>query len=201
MLDKLRPMKKNSVALDIAYVAVFTALIIVFAFVSIPTPTAGVPIVLQNAIIILAGLILGGRRGFFVGLLFLALGLVGMPILAGGRSALGAIAGPTVGYLVGYIIAPAIAGLIAYRAPRAKGEMIATLAVAGVVGLAIQYFCGSIGLMVRSDMSFIAAIAAQGPFLIPDLIKVAVMVAVAVGVHTAFPDLMGRHASSTQQHA
>ena len=199
MLDKLRPMKKNSVALDIAYVAVFTALIIVFAFVSIPTPTAGVPIVLQNAVIILAGLVLGGRRGFFVGLLFLALGLVGMPILAGGRSALGAIAGPTVGYLVGYIIAPAIAGLIAYRAPRAKGGMIATLAVAGVVGLAIQYFCGSIGLMVRSDMSFGAAILAQGPFLIPDLIKVAVMVAVAVGVHTAFPDLMGRRARSTHQ--
>ena len=199
MLDKLRPMKKNSVALDIAYVAVFTALIIVFAFVSIPTPTAGVPIVLQNAVIILAGLVLGGRRGFFVGLLFLALGLVGMPILAGGRSALGAIAGPTVGYLVGYIIAPAITGLIAYRAPRAKGGMIATLAVAGLVGLAIQYFCGSIGLMVRSDMSFVAAIGAQSPFLIPDLIKVAVMVAVAVGVHTAFPDLMGRRARSTQQ--
>lgn len=192
-------MKKNSVATDIAYVAVFTALIIVFAFVSIPTPTAGVPIVLQNAVIILAGLVLGGRRGFFVGLLFLALGLVGMPILAGGRSALGAIAGPTVGYLVGYIIAPAITGLIAYRAPRAKGGMIATLAVAGLVGLAIQYFCGSIGLMVRSDMSFVAAIGAQSPFLIPDLIKVAVMVAVAVGVHTAFPDLMGRRARSTQQ--
>ena len=102
---------------------------------------------------------------------------------------------------MGYIIAPAIAGLIAYRAPRAKGGMVATLAVAGVVGLAIQYFCGSIGLMVRSDMSFVNAIAAQGPFLITDLIKVVVIVAVAVGVHTAFPDLMGRRARSIQQHA
>ncbi|MGV0362543.1 biotin transporter BioY [Corynebacterium minutissimum] len=185
-------MKKNSVALDIAYVAVFTALIIVFAFVSIPTPTAGVPIVIQNAVIILAGLVLGGRRGFFVGLLFLALGLVGLPILAGGRSALSAIAGPTVGYLVGYIIAPAIAGLIAYRAPRNKGGMIVTLAIAGIIGLAIQYLCGSLGLMVRSDMSFGAAILAQGPFIIPDLIKVAIMVAIAAGVHAAFPDLMGR---------
>lgn len=185
-------MKKNSVALDIAYVAVFTALIIVFAFVSIPTPTAGVPIVIQNAVIILAGLVLGGRRGFFVGLLFLALGLVGLPILAGGRSALSAIAGPTVGYLVGYIIAPAIAGLIAYRAPRNKGGMIVTLAIAGIIGLAIQYLCGSLGLMVRSDTSFGAAILAQGPFIIPDLIKVAIMVAIAAGVHAAFPDLMGR---------
>ena len=171
LLDKLWPMKKNSVATDIAYVAVFTALIIVFAFVSIPTPTVGVPIVLQNAVIILAGLVLGGRRGFFVGLLFIALGLVGLPILASGRSALSAIAGPTVGYLVGYVVSPAIAG---------------------VVGLAVQYLCGIVGLMVRSDMSFGAAAVAQGPFVIPDLIKVAVMVVIAVGVHAAFPDLMGR---------
>ncbi|MGV0368455.1 MAG: biotin transporter BioY [Corynebacterium aurimucosum] len=189
-------MKKNSVAADIAYVAVFTALIIVFAFVSIPTPTAGVPIVLQNAVIILAGLVLGGRRGLFVGLLFIALGLVGLPILAGGRSALSAIAGPTVGYLVGYVVAPAITGLIAYRAPRGKGGMTAILAIAGLVGLAVQYFCGSLGLMFRSDMSFGAAIIAQGPFIIPDLIKVAVMVIIAVGVHAAFPDLMGRRAQA-----
>lgn len=192
-------MKKNSVALDIAYVAVFTALIIVFAFVSIPTPTAGVPIVLQNAVIILAGLVLGGRRGLFVGLLFLVLGLVGLPILAGGRSALSAIAGPTVGYLVGYIISPAITGLIAYRAPRNKTGMTVTLAIAGVVGLAIQYFCGSIGLMIRSGMSFGAAILAQGPFIVPDLIKVVVMVVIAIGVHAAFPDLMGRRAQSTHR--
>lgn len=192
-------MKKNSVALDIAYVAVFTALIIVFAFVSIPTPTAGVPIVLQNAVIILAGLVLGGRRGLFVGLLFMVLGLVGLPILAGGRSALSAIAGPTVGYLVGYIISPAITGLIAYRAPRNKTGMTVTLAIAGIVGLAIQYFCGSIGLMFRSGMSFGAAILAQGPFIVPDLIKVVVMVVIAIGVHAAFPDLMGRRAQSTHR--
>ncbi|MCG7275162.1 MULTISPECIES: biotin transporter BioY [Corynebacterium] len=192
-------MKKNSVALDIAYVAVFTALIIVFAFVSIPTPTAGVPIVLQNAVIILAGLVLGGRRGLFVGLLFMVLGLVGLPILAGGRSALSAIAGPTVGYLVGYIISPAITGLIAYRAPRNKTGMTVTLAIAGIVGLAIQYFCGSIGLMVRSGMSFGAAILAQVPFIVPDLIKVVVMVVIAIGVHAAFPDLMGRRAQSTHR--
>lgn len=192
-------MKKNSVALDIAYVAVFTALIIVFAFVSIPTPTAGVPIVLQNAVIILAGLVLGGRRGLFVGLLFMVLGLVGLPILSGGRSALSAIAGPTVGYLVGYIISPVITGLIAYRAPRNKTGMTVTLAIAGIVGLAIQYFCGSIGLMIRSGMSFGAAILAQGPFIVPDLIKVVVMVVIAIGVHAAFPDLMGRRAQSTHR--
>ena len=68
-------MQKNSVATTIAYVAVFTALVIVLAFVSIPVGTAGVPIVLQNAALILSGLILGGKRGGYVGLLFLFIGL------------------------------------------------------------------------------------------------------------------------------
>lgn len=63
-------MKKNSLATTIAYVAVFTALVIVLAFVSIPIGSAGVPIVLQNAALILAGLILGSKRGGYVGLLF-----------------------------------------------------------------------------------------------------------------------------------
>ena len=54
--------------------------------------------------------------------------------------------------------------------------------------------------MVRSDMSFGAAIVAQGPFIVPDLIKVAVVVAIASGVHAAFPDLMGRRAQKPQPH-
>ena len=77
--------------------------------------------------------------------------------------------------------------------------MTVTLAIAGIVGLAIQYFCGSIGLMVRSGMSFGAAILAQVPFIVPDLIKVVVMVVIAIGVHAAFPDLMGRRAQSTHR--
>ena len=80
-------MKKNSLATTIAYVAVFTALVIVLAFVSIPIGSAGVPIVLQNAALILAGLILGSKRGGYVGLLFLFLGLA-LPVLAGGGTTL-----------------------------------------------------------------------------------------------------------------
>ncbi len=191
-------MKKNSTASTIAYVAVFTALIIVFAFVSIPSPTAGVPIVMQNAVIVLAGLVLGGRRGLYVGLLFLLLGLVGLPVLAGGRSALSALAGPTVGYIVGYAIAPFVAGIIAYRAPRRnKGALIGFLILAALAGLATQYLCGSIGLVFRNGIDFGAALMAQIPFLVPDFIKIAVMVAIAAAVHAAFPDLMGR--TSKQQ--
>lgn len=178
---------------NLAYIAVFAALIIVFAFVSIPT-ASGVPIVLQNAVIILTGLVLGGRRGFLAAALFLLLGTLGLPVLAGGRTVLSALPGPTVGYIVGYLIAPAVAGAIAYRAPRNKSGMAVTMAIAGLFGLATQYGCGIVGLMLRAHMSLNAALAAQVPFLVPDLIKIAVAVIIAISLHAALPNLMGHRA-------
>ncbi|AKK03351.1 biotin transporter BioY [Corynebacterium epidermidicanis] len=182
---------------DIAYVAVFAALIIVFAFVSLPT-ASGVPIVLQNAVIILAGLVLGGRRGFLAVLLFLILGLIGLPVLAGGRNVLTALAGPAAGYLIGYPISAAVAGSFAAKAPRAKVGQIVTLSVGAILALFVQYGCGVCGLILRAHMDAKAAIVAQSPFIIPDLIKVIVMVIIAVALINALPGL--RTSRSTSAH-
>lgn len=191
---------RHSAITDLAYIAVFAALIIVLAFVYIPSGTPGVPIVLQNAAIILAGLILGARRGFLATALFLFIGLIGLPVLAGGRTTLAALAGPTAGYLVGYLVAAFLAGLIAYRAPRNnRGAMIGFFLIAGLVGLLAMYTFGVFGLMLRAGMDMPAAIVAQAPFVIPDLIKTAVMVFIAVGVHAAFPQLRGTKAKASAQ--
>lgn len=187
------PLKKQSSRKqlqDIALIAVFAALIIVLAFVSIPVGTAGVPIVLQNASIVLAGLILGGRRGFLTALLFLALGLIGLPVLAGGRTTLAVLAGPTAGYIVGYLISPLVAGIIAYLAPKKRGAgMFIVLGLAGLAGLITQYACGIVGLVLRAGLSLSEATIAQGAFVLPDLAKITVMVIIAAGVHAAFPDI------------
>ena len=178
-----------SAATDIAYIAVFAALISVLGFFSIPIGAAGVPIVLQNAATILAGLVLGGRRGFLATALFLLVGCF-LPVLSGGSTVIHAFAGPTVGYLGGYLIGSGIAGLIAYRAPfKNKGATIAVFFLGGLAALALQYVLGSFGLMWRADMGAGAAFAAQLAFILPDLGKLAVMVAIAFAVHSAFPQL------------
>lgn len=178
---------------DLALIAVFAALIIVLAFVQIPVGTAGVPIVLQNAAVVLAGLVLGPRRGFLAVLLFLALGMIGLPVLAGGRSTIAALAGITVGYIIGYLISAFITGLIAYRAPRKRGiGMLAVFGLAALVGLAAQYLSGIAGMVLRGGLSFAEATLAQVPFILPDLGKFALMVAIAAGVHAAIPDLRRR---------
>lgn len=178
---------------DLAYIAVFAALIIVLAFVAIPVGAAGVPIVLQNSAVVLAGLVLGGRRGFLAAGLFVGLGLLGLPVLAGGRTTVAALAGPTVGYILGYLVSAGLAGLIAYRAPaRRRGPQIAFFTLAAVVGLTAQYVCGALGLVWRAGLSLSEAALAQVPFLVPDAAKFAFMVVIALGIHAAFPDLLAR---------
>lgn len=182
----------SSTAQDIALIAVFAAVIIVLGFVSIPVGGAGVPIVLQNAAVILAGLVLGGRRGFYTAGIFLLVGLA-LPVLAGGRTVISALGGPTVGYIVGYLISAYVAGAIAYRAPfrTNRGATIGVLILAGACALFLQYLLGVFGMMWRLDMSFGAAWAAQVPFLLPDTGKLALVIVIAIAVHSAFPDLRG----------
>ena len=148
------------------------------------------PIVLQNAAVILAGLILGRTRGFLTALLFLGLGLIGLPVLAGGKTTLAALGGPTIGYLVGYLVSATVAGSIAYLAPRGNRKALTIyLALGAIAALACQYLCGSVGMMFRADMSFGQALAVNVPFLIPDLVKAACVVAIASGVHLSLPDI------------
>lgn len=185
-------MNSRSRVTDLAYIAVFAALIIVFAFVAIPVGGAGVPIVIQNAIIILTGLVLGPRRAFLAVALVFLLGL-GLPVMAGGRTILAAVAGPTVGYLAGYLVSAWAAGAIAYQAPaRRRVAQLGWFIGASIIALLTQYLLGTLGLMWRADMSLSTAAVSQVPFLLPDSCKAAAMIAIALGVHAAFPDLLSR---------
>ncbi|MCX2162996.1 biotin transporter BioY [Corynebacterium auriscanis] len=184
-------------ATDLALIAVFAALIIVLGAVSIPVGTAGVPIVLQNMGILLAAFILGGTRGGLAVALFLGVGLVGVPNLAGWRPTLAALPGPTVGYLVGYLVTAFLIGYAAdriirshRRSARSPIALLVTLIILGLAGIAIQYLCGTIGLMARTPLDFTAALATNAPFIPGDLAKAVVAAIVAAGAIRAVPDLI-----------
>ncbi|MEX3503825.1 biotin transporter BioY [Corynebacterium sp. LK2510] len=190
MTTRTRTRSNSSAMSDLAYIAVFTALVIVLGFVAIPVGALGVPIVLQNAIIVLAGLVLGARRGFLVAALFITIGLF-LPVLAGGRTTLQSLSSPTAGYLLAYLVSAPVAGAIArWVIGKSKGAQFGLFALAGFIGILVQYIGGAIGMMVRADLGLVAAIQAQLPFVPTGLVKLAVIVIVAVGVHAAFPKLL-----------
>lgn len=174
----------------IAVTAVFAALIIASGLISIPAP-GGVPIVLQNVFCVLAGLILGPKRGTFAVVVFLALGVIGLPVLAGGRTVLAAVAGPTVGYLVGYLLSPMMAGLLSRPVIRSSNKIALTIGIAVVCFLTIvmQYACGVVGLMIVNDLDAMKAITMQFTFVPGAIIKTIVISIVTVAVLRALPGL------------
>ncbi|WP_018023842.1 biotin transporter BioY [Corynebacterium ulceribovis] len=183
-------MKQNTVT-GIALVAAFAALIIALGAVSIPVGAAGVPIVLQNMGILLAAFILGWKRGALAIVTVLVLGLVGIPVLAGWRTTLSALPGPTTGYLVGYILAAVVAGLISATAiGRSKPIQITVFIAAGLLAAIVQYFCGAVWLTFRFDMGFWQAFWFTNlPFALGDTLKAVAAALTAVAVLAAVPDL------------
>ena len=98
--------------------ALFAALISAGAIISSPLPGSPVPIVLQNFMVVLAGLLLGPVGGGLSVLLFLLLGALGFPVFSGGHGGLAWLAGPTGGYLAGYLVAAVVSGLCSrFRSP------------------------------------------------------------------------------------
>jgi len=104
---------KNKKLLIVAFIALFAAVICIGCFMRIPL--GPVPIVLQNVLCILCAVLLGSYLGGAPTALFLAAGLIGLPVYAGGSSGVAVWVGPTGGFLPGYLIGAVLAGFIAGR--------------------------------------------------------------------------------------
>lgn len=186
------PAPTRSRATDLALVAVMAGLVAACA-VAPPVPTGvGVPVTLQTFAVLLAGLVLGARRGAAAVALYVLVGLAGVPVLAGGTGGPGVLAGPTVGYLLAFVPAAAVAGALAGMARRvAPRWRLAVLAGAALVaGLLVVHPLGIAGLVLRAGLPLPAAVVADLVFVPGDALKAVVAAGVAVGVLRAFPALL-----------
>jgi len=161
---------------DLAFIALMAALMAVCAWITVPFSL--VPFTLQTFAVFLALALLGGRRGTVAILLYLCLGLVGLPVFSGFRGGVGALIGPTGGYLLGFVAT----GLL-YWALTARFGTGPLPQVAGLVlGLAACYAFGTLWF-VRVYTEPTTVWAALGmcvfPFLPVDLIKLALALLVA----------------------
>ena len=158
--------------LDLTYIAIFAVIIAVCSWISIPT---FVPFTLQTFGVFLAVAVLGGKRGTLSVLIYLLLGIVGVPVFAEFTSGMGIILGSTGGYIVGFVFS----ALVMWAMERILGKKRWVLALSMVLGLIVCYAFGTVWFMVvyGRDVETIGVWTALGwcvfPYIIPDLVKIA----------------------------
>ncbi|MFD2173512.1 biotin transporter BioY [Rhodobacter lacus] len=172
---------------DIVYIALFAALTAALAiFPPITLPVIGVPITAQSMGPMLAGAILGARRGALAIVLLLALVAIGLPILAGGRGGLGVFAGPTVGFMLGWVPAAWVTGLLHELGWR-KLTVVSSFTHAAVGGIVVLYAIGIPVLAFQAGLTLKAAAVGSMAFIPGDLIKAALTAVIAMSVKRAWP--------------
>ena len=147
------------------------------AQVTVPVPMSPVPMTLQPLAVIAVGGLLGAGLGTLALLLYIGLGLLGLPVFAGGSGGLLHVLGPTGGYLLAFPVAAALTGRIAGDA-RSVWRVLLGCALAMVVihagGTAqLALLGGDAGAALR--VGFV-------PFLTGDLLKIGLAAAVILGL-------------------
>lgn len=180
-------------AVDLALVAVFAALLAALSLTpAIPVGGIGVPLTLQTLGVLLAGLVLGPWRGFLAVLLYLAVGLAGLPVFAGATGGLAVFAKPSIGFLLSFPLAALVAGALAAAFLRrgARWQYL-WLTLAGLVAsFVVIYPLGILGMMVVAQLDPVAAIGYNLAFIPGDIVKAFAAAAIAIAVHKAFPALL-----------
>ena len=162
--------KKISVS-EMALIAVMAAVTCIMGPLSIPIPFSVVPISLTNLAVYLAIYVLGCRRGTLSYLVYLLLGLVGVPVFSGFSGGVGKLFGPTGGYLLGFIFMALICG---WAIDHFSCKLVPSF-IGMLLGTVVCYAFGTAWLAYQANLTFMAALAAGVlPFIPGDLAKMVI---------------------------
>ena len=183
MMDAIFP--KATLARDVLLILSFsmvTALSAQIAFYIGPVPITG-----QTFAVLLAGALLGSRRGALSQLTYLGMGAMGAPIFAGWHGGIGVLMGPTGGYLIGFVAAAFVVGFLAERG---WDRRFWSMALAMLIGNIVIY---AFGLPWLANFVPSGSVLAAGlyPFIPGDLTKL-VLATVALPSGWALVNRLGR---------
>ena len=143
--------KRKNQLLSITLVPLFTVLMCVSAQIRIPVPV--IPFTLQVTVAIMSGLLLGARLGFLSQVLYLLMGLSGLPVFAGGGG-IGYVVTGSFGYLVGFLFCALTGGFLADITDR-HTDMIHVsylrILLISLISLAVCYSFGIVYLYILSN--------------------------------------------------
>lgn len=152
--------------------ALFAAITCVLAPISIPI--GPVPISITMLVLFISVYVLGWKRATITYIVYLLIGMVGLPVFSGWEGGLGKLAGPTGGYLIGFIPMVIVCGLAVEKGyTMSRGAGIAVSVAGMVVGTAIAYAFGTVWFCVSTGTGVMAALSlCVFPFLIGDAAKI-----------------------------
>jgi biotin transport system substrate-specific component len=172
---------------DVVYVALFAALTAaVGLFPPFPLPVTGVPLTVQSIGPLLAGTILGAKRGFLSQALFVVLVAVGLPVLAGGRGGFGILIGPTGGFLLAW---PLMALAVGYLTERFWRDLTLPklVAITVIAGLGISNLLGIPWMAIVLGLDAEKAVVSSLAFIPGDLAKAILASVIGMAVRRSYP--------------
>ena len=169
LIDQWAP--SRAATRDVLSVVGFALLTVLLAQLRIDLPYSPVPITGQTFAVLLAGAVLGMRRGFASQATYLALGAMGAPVFAGGLGGPMVLAGPTAGYLCSF---PVAAGLLGWLVERGASRSTAKLALSLFASDLLILVSGTVWLALLFGQP--ARVVLQWgvvPFIVSNVVKVA----------------------------
>ncbi|WP_293736661.1 biotin transporter BioY [uncultured Phascolarctobacterium sp.] len=167
---------------DMTKMALMVAMNCISAYIIIPLPFSMSPIALQTLIVNLTGYLLTAKQAFITMLVYLLIGLAGVPVFTGGSGGPGKLFGPTGGYLFGFLVT---AVFLAYT--RGENYNFKRYALLGcVIGVPLIYAFGVAQLKLVTGMDWTKALLTGAlPFIPLDVVKCLAAAALAYPIQRA----------------
>jgi biotin transport system substrate-specific component len=148
-------------------------LVALAAQAAVPVPFSPVPMTLQPLAVLAVGGFLGAAGGLSALVLYLLLGILGLPVFAGGGSGAWHLLGPTGGYLLAFPVAAAVTGALAGSVPASPGRRaVLRVLLSCALGMAIIHIGGVAQLALLGGDPALAFRVGFVPFLTGDLLKI-----------------------------
>jgi len=195
-MERTLVIERSTLGIRLGAVVIGAVVVALAAQVAVPLPGTPVPMTLQPMAVLLVGGLLGARFGALSMILYLAMGAAGLPVFTPTVPLLGIarLLGPTGGYLLAYPVAAWAVGVLLTpgRRPGENSGVLLTpghrpgvsrtpwvrTALAVLAGLVLIHLGGLAQLLILTGNLSAAARLATWPFLLGDLLKIAVLVPV-----------------------
>lgn len=168
---------------EMTRMALMVAMNCVSAYIIIPLPFSLSPIALQTLIVNLTGYVLNAKQAFMTMLVYLLVGLAGVPVFTGGSAGPGKLFGPTGGYIIGFLITAVF--LAYFKGEKYNFKRYALLGC--VIGIPLIYVFGVVQLKLITGMGWDKAIMTGAlPFIPLDIVKCLAAAVIAYPINRIF---------------